>query len=206
VFVKVGANDGITGDPCSDILLADPRWKGLLIEPVPYCFERLAANFADAERFSVEQVAIGTAVGETTFYYVHPNAHQAIPDLPNWFDQVGSFARNHIVKHLSTAVTPYIVECKVQVRPLADVLRKNGIRDFHLLHIDTEGHDYEVLKTLDFAAHAPVAIFVEHKHLADTEKRKMVRFLRKHGYSVRDCGCDYFALDKTANKRLNHSA
>ena len=39
VFVKVGANDGVTGDPVSDILLSNPKWKGLLIEPVPYCFE-----------------------------------------------------------------------------------------------------------------------------------------------------------------------
>jgi hypothetical protein len=38
VFVKVGASDGITDDPCSDILLASKKWRGLLIEPVPYCF------------------------------------------------------------------------------------------------------------------------------------------------------------------------
>jgi hypothetical protein len=35
VFVKIGANDGVTGDPCSDILLANLNWRGLLIEPVP---------------------------------------------------------------------------------------------------------------------------------------------------------------------------
>src|ERR1700682_2727682 len=40
-FVKVGANDGSTGDPCSDVLLGRTNWKGLLIEPVPYCFDRL---------------------------------------------------------------------------------------------------------------------------------------------------------------------
>src|SRR5450755_313564 len=54
-FVKVGANDGITDDPCSDILLADPNWSGLLIEPVPYCFERLKNNFPDTRRFTLKQ-------------------------------------------------------------------------------------------------------------------------------------------------------
>src|SRR5579862_2865434 len=48
MFVKIGANDGITGDPCSDILLAHTNWRGLLIEPVPYCFERLQKNFRDS--------------------------------------------------------------------------------------------------------------------------------------------------------------
>src|SRR5581483_5117295 len=38
IFVKIGANDGVTSDPCSDILLSNSNWKGLLIEPVPYCF------------------------------------------------------------------------------------------------------------------------------------------------------------------------
>jgi FkbM family methyltransferase len=202
MFVKVGANDGTTGDPCSDILLAETRWKGLLIEPVPYCFDRLRATFQDAQRFSLEQVAVGAPSGEATFYYVDPKARESIPNLPSWFDQLGSFAKSHIVEHFNGVLTPFIVECKVEVRPLADVLRKNGIRDVHLLHIDTEGHDYEVLKTLDFADHAPVAIFVEHKHLPDTQKREMLHLLRIHGYSVHDCGGDYFALDKKANKRL----
>src|SRR5580704_4766583 len=44
MFVKMGAKDGITSDPCSVILLADRSWKGLLIEPVPYCFDRLKIN------------------------------------------------------------------------------------------------------------------------------------------------------------------
>ena len=39
VFVKVGANDGITGDPFSDILLSNVKWTGLLIEPAPNCFD-----------------------------------------------------------------------------------------------------------------------------------------------------------------------
>lgn len=202
VFVKVGANDGITRDPCSDILLADTRWKGLLIEPVPYCFDRLRANFQDAQRFSLEQVAIGAPAGEATFYYVDPKARESIPDLPSWFDQLGSFSRSHIVNQLNGVLTPFIVECLVEVRPLTDVLKKNGIRDVHLLHIDTEGHDYEVLKTVDFANHAPVAIFVEHIHLPDTQKREMLDLFRINEYSVYDCGSDYFALDKNANKRF----
>jgi hypothetical protein len=54
IFVKIGACDGITGDPCSDILLANTNWRGLLIEPVPYCFDRLRANFQDSRRFCLE--------------------------------------------------------------------------------------------------------------------------------------------------------
>lgn len=202
VFVKVGANDGITGDPFSDILLANATWKGLLIEPVPYCFDRLRTTFHDARRFSLERVAIGATPGEATFYYVDEKAAASIPDLPSWYDQLGSFDKGHILKHLDGALAPFIVECKVEVLPLRDVLKKNGIVDVHLLHIDTEGHDYEVLKTLDFTGPAPLAIFIEHKHLPATKKTEMCHLLREHGYSVEDCGGDYFAMNRKAKRRM----
>jgi FkbM family methyltransferase len=204
--VKVGAYDGISGDPCSAILLEDRRWRGLLIEPVPHCFDLLRANFADAGRFTLERLAIGAVAGEAPLYYVHPEARQSLPDLPAWVDQLGSLDRDHIVRHLDGALAPFIVACVVDVRPLAEVLRNRGIRDVHLLHVDTEGRDFEVLETLDFATHAPLAIFVEHKHLPASLKGRMLRLLRKRGYGVEDCGNDYFALDKRAYRRLRRRA
>ena len=198
VFVKVGANDGVSGDPVSDILLADERWKGLLIEPVPYVFDRLQANFHNARRFSLEQVAIGANAGQAVFYYVDAKAMASIPGLPDWYDQLGSFDKQHITKHLDGALTPFIVESMVEVRPMADVLKRNGIREAHLLHIDTEGYDYEILKTVDLTHEAPWAILVEHRHLPVPQKAEMLLLLRSHGYSVDDCGTDYFAIHKRA--------
>lgn len=205
VFVKIGASDGITDDPCSDLLLANTKWRGLLVEPTPYCFDRLRQNFQDSHRFSFEQVAIGAPAGERTFYYVDAKAIQSIPNLPAWFDQIGSFDRNHIMKHLNGVLDPFITACKVQVCLLSDVLMRNGIQDIHLLHVDAEGHDYEVLKTLDFVKHVPLSIFVEHKHLSVVMKTELLSLLHEHGYSVRDCGEDYFAVNKEVNKRLYES-
>jgi len=205
VFVKVGANDGITGDPCSDILIAATNWKGLLIEPVPYCFDRLRANFQDQRRFRFEQIAIGASAGEAPFYYVDSNAIHCIPSLPTWFDQLGSFDKEHILKHLDGVLKPFIIECKIQVCPLADALARNGIQEVHLLHVDTEGHDCEVLKSLDFAKCTPLLIFVEHKHLPEANKTQMLHLLQEHGYSVRDCGSDYFAVNEKTDARLGDS-
>jgi hypothetical protein len=117
-----------------------------------------------------------------------------LPMIGPWYDQLGSFDKNHILKHLGGALAPFIVEQIVEVLPLPDVLDRNGIRDVHLLHIDTEGHDYEVLKTLDLSKLPPSAIFIEHVHLPADKKAEMGALLREHGYSVHDCGTDYFAL------------
>ncbi len=206
IFVKVGANDGISGDPCSDILLANTNWRGLLIEPVPYCFDRLRAHFHDSQRFCLERVAIGTPAGEASFYYVDAKANEKLPGLPPWFDRIGSFDRNHIVKHWKGRLDPFIIECQVQVCPLADVLMRNHIQEVHLLHVDAEGHDYEILKTVDFAGHAPLCIFIEHRHLSVTHRKEMRHLLRKQGYAVRDCGADFFAVHEAANRRLQLTA
>jgi FkbM family methyltransferase len=203
-FVKVGANDGVTGDPVSDILLADKRWKGLLIEPVPYCFERLKQNFSDPRRFTLERIAIGPVSGHTTFYYVDQKAAESLPELPSYYDQLGSFDRNHIVRHLNGVLEPFIVASSIEVCPLEDSLNRNGIKKVHFLHIDAEGYDYEVLKTLDFNTHTPEAILIEHKHLSPPHREEMLSCLRDHGYSVDDCGGDYFAVHERA--RLAKSA
>lgn len=205
-FVKVGANDGVTGDPCSDILLAGTTWRGVLIEPVPYCFERLKRNFGDSKRFALEQVAIGASRGKAVFYFVDEQAASALPDLPSYFDQLGSFDKSHILKHLDARIQPFIVESEVEVCTLSEVLDRNGVKDLHLLHIDAEGYDYEVLKTLDFANHAPTLLLVEHKHLSPEHRDQMQQLLKGHGYSIRDCGGDYFALNESRYRVLEGRA
>jgi histidinol-phosphate/aromatic aminotransferase/cobyric acid decarboxylase-like protein len=97
------------------------------------------------------------------------------------------------------------MEMEVEVLPLSEILQRNHIQDCHLLHIDTEGYDYQVLRTLDFSVTSPVAIFIEHKHLGGSERKELMRLLHKHSYIVRDCGGDYFAIDKKANKALHRS-
>lgn len=205
LFVKVGANDGVVDDPCSRILFA-PGWKGLLIEPVPYCFERLKQNYSDSRKYTLEQVAIGRTIGKTIFYFVGQEAVQHLPDLPSWYDQLGSFDRQHILKHLGADIEPFIVAQEVEVCTLSEVIRRNAIRKIHLLHIDTEGFDLEVLKTYDFDISKPILIFIEHKHLSAVDKSEMRGLLRKHGYSITDCGGDYFALNKKAFRQLRRKS
>jgi len=202
IFVKVGANDGVTDDPCSDIFLANPKWRGLLIEPVPYCFASLQKNFPDRRRFILEQIAIGSPSGEAIFYYVDGNARNEMSDWQSWFDKLGSFDRQHILKHLNGKLAPYIIECRVPVRPLTKILIQSRLPHVHILHVDTEGHDYEVLKTLDFSRFAPLAILVEHCHLSADKKAALRELLERHGYAVQTSFSEYFAVNTKADRRL----
>ena len=56
-FVEVGAGDGVTVDHLRPFA-ARSGWRGIMVEPVPYVFERLRANYADVDGVSLENVAI----------------------------------------------------------------------------------------------------------------------------------------------------
>ena len=53
-IVQVGSNDGVTNDPSHDLLISHPSWTALLIEPVPFLFQRLKGNYPDSPRFRFE--------------------------------------------------------------------------------------------------------------------------------------------------------
>lgn len=193
VFVKVGANDGISGDPCSDLLVKNTGWRGVLIEPVPYCWERLRENYSDESRFVIERVAVGEKSGRAPFYYVAQEAKQIRPNLPEWYVKIGSFNKDHLIRHIQ-GIEPYLIVANVEVCTLQEIMDRNGIQTLHLLHVDAEGSDLVVLKQLNFSP-SPILIFIEHQHLKRSEKHAMRRLLRKHGFRIWNCGTDYFAYN-----------
>lgn len=182
-FIKVGANDGLAGDPCGNALLACRKWKGALIEPIPYIFERLSALYADTSRFNCYQVAISDADGKATMYMVSPSAGEALRGLPEWWDKIASFVPGHIEKYLERAA-PYVQEIEVQALSLASFMRRNGLRRPTLLEIDVEGHDLAVLRSYDFSIGAPTLVLVEKRHLSNEGRAELVRLLSANRYCV----------------------
>lgn len=194
-FVQVGSNDGRHGDPISHFIRRERRWSGIFIEPVPDIFKRLKTHYGPDPRFIYENVLIGTSRNLTKFYHVSDRAKQELgDDLPRWYDQLGSFDRNHIVKHLDGLLEPYIVEVELPCTLLQDVLDRNAVQHIDLLHIDTEGYDYAVLAQFDFDRYRPAVVLYEHKHLSNELRRKARELLVTRGYTVRDHSSDTLAI------------
>jgi hypothetical protein len=55
-----------------------------------------------------------------------------------------------------------------------------------LLVIDTEGHDFRILRQFDLIALAPVLVMFEHQHLSPADKSAAYSLLRRAGYSWRE--------------------
>lgn len=194
-FVQVGSNDGNHGDPISRFIRRERRWSGIFVEPVPEIFERLKRSYGPDPRFIYENVLIGSSAEPVNFYYVSERAKQELGDaVPYWYDQLGSFDRQHIVKHLDGLLVPYIVEAKLPSVSLPALLARNAVQHIDLLHIDTEGYDYEVLAQFDFDRFRPAVVLYEHKHLKPELRAKAQELLKGYGYILRPRIDDTLAL------------
>lgn len=192
-FVQVGSNDGLQGDPIHDLIVSHKTWAGIFIEPVGFLFNRLKKNYGHTARFVFENVAIGNEKGTSRFYYVSESAKDE-PDLPYWHDQLGSFNQNHILQSLGGKVSPYIIEEEIDCLPLQEVLNRNQVSAIDLIHIDTEGFDYQVLSQVDLSKYKPVIILFEHHHLIGGEFEKAGSLLHRAGYQLFEYGADTLAV------------
>ena len=70
VFMQIGANEGIMSNDFLHPLILAKRWKGILIEPVPWIFEKLKKNYAHVPGLYFENVAISDIRKKSEFYVV----------------------------------------------------------------------------------------------------------------------------------------
>ncbi|AFY95591.1 FkbM family methyltransferase [Chamaesiphon minutus] len=191
-FLQVGSNDGLTGDPIHNLIVENKNYAGIFIEPVVFCFDRLKENYQDTykneSRLVFENVAIGLTACKKSFYYLSEDSRQElVGELPNTYDQLGSFDINHIINiinHFSDRVRPYIIEAIVDCLPLQSVLDKHHVEKIDLVHIDTEGFDFKVLSQIDFERYQPKLILYEHAHLSEDERSQAHILLKKYDYHL----------------------
>jgi len=204
LLVQIGSNDGKTGDPLYQLFNKNTTWKGLFVEPVPYLFERLQANYPDVSRFSFENAAINEGQ-DLDFYWVDPDAVPNKQELPFWYDQLGSFNKDHILNALDGQLAPYIVSAKLEGITLDTLFERHGVAQFDVLHIDAEGYDWVVLQQLDLQRFQPSFILYEHSHLSKEDLQSSIDFLKKD-YHVYRIGIDLLAVKKGVEADLPYVA
>ena len=202
-FVQVGSCDAAFGDPMIDYVLSW-GWRGVMVEPVPHVFRKLRARHGRNPRLTLENVAIGRSEGPRPFYCLEPLAQ---PPSPFW-DQMGSFSREHLEKHerYLPGLSRHIRQIEVPCVTLTALLKKHGIAALNILQIDAEGHDYEVLRSLDFAYCTPAILLFELGHLPRAERESCMEFLEQRGYRAVHEARDCFALHESAWPRWPQTA
>jgi FkbM family methyltransferase len=188
-FIQVGANDGITDDRLH-AFICKYKWQGILVEPVPYIFERLQENYKNFANLVFENCAIGSSSGNLPFYSISEKNWVGTDhkDYSNGkgLDQLGSFDKATIMKHSSMIpdFESFILEINVPTVTISELYRKYNITHLDLLQIDTEGYDYEILTNTDFVKLKPEIVIFEHQHMLRGQYKSLINRFKQLNYNI----------------------
>lgn len=207
-IVQIGAYVGdSSNDPLycflREALPGHPDRRAVLVEPVGDYFTALQDAYRGLPNVELENVAIADEPGERDFYRLAPNTDlsdrgedwQELTQLgslrPERMTEVWERVEGHTGKqrfwHEHSSVE------RVQCLTLEQLLRRHGLEHVDLLQIDTEGYDYEILRTIDFSRLRPPLINYERILLGEDEPACR-RMLTEAGYILLDWGLDTLAV------------
>jgi FkbM family methyltransferase len=188
-FLNIGSNDGLSGDPLREFIITR-KWRGILVEPVDFVFNRLKKAYAGCPGVKCENMAIARQSGTVPFWYFCKE-----DGLPPGYDQVGSLNREHVAMHAARSpnLEPYVTCRDVACCTIEELLKKHGLNKIELILIDTEGFDFEVVKQIDLKNQAPDLLIYEELNLSEVDKIACRKLLQSSGYSVLSDGVDGIA-------------
>jgi FkbM family methyltransferase len=190
-IVQIGAMDGKTFDPVHEYITRF-GWRGLMVEPIKEHFETLKKNYAEHPNIAFANVAIAEKAGVKIMHRI-PTQHVVDEEVPKWGVGVASFYADRNALAFEE-VQAFIIEEEVQCQTLPEVLREHNINQIDILQIDAEGHDYHILKQLDFSQFKPKVINLEIVNLPKEEKNEVHKLLDAQGYLYIKAGYDLFAV------------
>ena len=160
-MLVIGAHNG--SKLKDNILASKERGPVLLIEPVPYLFSQLRAEFGDVPNVFLLPACISTRSGPQEFFAPRQEANQVAP----WGDQLGSLRSDHAARH-HDAFKSHVETIEVQGITFGDLIDRFQIKSINVLFTDTEGYDCILLQTFPFLKLRPKKILFEFKHADGT--------------------------------------
>jgi FkbM family methyltransferase len=191
-FVQIGAFDGISFDPIYPFI-RKYGWWGILLEPQKDSFDRLLQTYHWAigqENLIFLNCAISENEETRKFYTVRRNSN-----MPIWTQGLSSFNIDTILKHANEIpeIADSIVENLVECTSFESLTERYNISRIDLIQIDTEGYDYEIVKTLKLDNFKPSIINYENKHISMKKQHELISYLSSYGYKMYCNGHDTLA-------------
>jgi len=201
-FLQIGGNDGFVNDPIFKFVKRF-SWKGIVVEPQKDVFtNRLSKTYRNEKNVILENVAIAEKSGVKKLYKIAFSNSR-------WATGLASFNRkslenliisNYVIDmaekegvEIPSKIKDCIVTEDVECSTMKDLINKHNVNHLDLLQVDTEGFDFEIIKTIDFSALKPSIIAYENLHLNESDFKKCEDLLSGHGYQITHKGSDSIA-------------
>jgi FkbM family methyltransferase len=183
-LIQIGANDGLQADPIRELIIKY-NLKSLLVEPIPYIFERLQKNYSNHNidvLFENSAILIDKASNKEniSFFELIDNNRNSNNDLSGFsttsYDRIkaiqqtiyGSEIKEHLVNYLT----------------VDDLLNKYKIVETSLLVIDAEGLDIKLCKEFLRISSPPKIIYFEILDQPIFEINEIFEILINKGYKI----------------------
>jgi len=159
-IIQIGSHIGNTiNDPIFEKV--DLSTNLILVEPVEYLFTMLKNNYNQRyknNKFIFINKAVSDYIGTIKMTIVSEN--NDFSQLPFYASQLSSINNEHAINHIPNIITENI---QVETTTLNQIVQELNINEIELLHLDTEGHEYEILMDYNFKI-KPKYIIFEYKH------------------------------------------
>lgn len=196
-FIQIGANDGISNDPIREFVIRNPEWHGVFVEPLPEFFNQCKYNYSyyKPERFQFIQAAVSESPGSLNLWKIKDTE---LAKFPLFSRGMASVNPNHIIKHfpnvdVSKTVEKIVVPCITY----SALVEQTKFSQVDLLVLDVEGHEPEILQSIEGEKIKPTAILFEISHLDPSNLQDIDSLLKALGYILYPLGVDCFAMHKT---------
>lgn len=140
VFIEIGADDGL--DKSNTKLFEELGWSGLCIEPSPSRYKKLISNRSCV----CENYAISDSIGEIEFL-----------DISGWGKGLSGITSKYSDEHLHRIKNEIKhpdnnghEKITVKTTTLEHLLHKHGMECVDFCSIDTEGCEYDIIKSINF--------------------------------------------------------
>ena len=174
LFIEIGATNGVNGSN-TYLLEEDFFWKGILVEPALNWHKALSSN--RPKSIIDKRCVYSSSNSNIDFVEVYGTGLSSIKDM----------ATSDKFASLREAGESY----KVETVSLNDLLiQHNFPPTLDYLSIDTEGSEYEILKSFDFARFQFKVITCEHNYSA--QRQDLIDLLRGNGYIRKYLNCSQY--------------
>lgn len=204
-FLQVGANDGFFHDPLHKFIRMY-RWKGVLLEPQPFVFERyLKRLHRNTPGIQTVNAAMANDDGVRNIYKISFSNSR-------WATGLASFNKSAIEEaiesgHVERCASRYgeklpaekkdfIAEETIACISPETLIQRYGLHKIDWLQIDAEGYDFEIIKMMKIEKTNPRVIVYEHSHLSADDQAACVRHLTNNNYAVTDIRENTIAMKK----------
>lgn len=194
-IILIGANDGLSFDNLFQSL--NPKLvSGLVLEPSEKYFSSLQINLKDFSKLKLLNLAATKTDRKIQLFQL---GESGLNKLPDWGRGLGSISKEHLLQN-SEIDESDIEVIEVRGVNLMTLLQKySEFSKIDYFQIDTEGHDAEILSSINFNFFEFSMIKFEWVNLSSDDHLTCSKLLENRGFVLTLEGGDCLGLSKSVN-------